>query len=57
MTRMVAPSSAHLRILRVWRFTMSDNDTNQQDPNELKSKLIFAVVAIFMLACAKFLGW
>lgn len=36
---------------------MSDNDTNRQDPNELKSKLIFAVVAFFLLACAKFLGW
>ncbi len=37
---------------------MSDLDTNQQDPNELKSKLIFAVVAVLLIGGAKiFLGW
>lgn len=37
---------------------MSDIETNQQDPNELKAKFIFAVVAFLLLGGAKFiLGW
>lgn len=37
---------------------MSDLDTNQQDPNELKAKFIFAVVAMLLIGGAKvFLGW
>ncbi len=37
---------------------MSDHDMNHQDPNELKSKFIFAVVALLLIGGAKvFLGW
>lgn len=37
---------------------MSDLDMNQQDPNELKAKLVFAVVAILLIAAAKVIfGW
>ena len=39
------------------RHAMSDNDTNPQDPNDLKAKLIFVVVALLLIGCAKvFLG-
>jgi|GEM_PF-2390930 len=37
---------------------MSDNEQNQQDPNNLQSKLIFAVAAILIMVMIKFgLGW
>jgi len=32
---------------------MSDNNQNQQEPNELKSKLLFAIVAGLIMLIAK----
>ncbi len=37
---------------------MSDNEPIQQDPNQFREKLIFAVVAIVLIGGAKLiLGW
>jgi len=37
---------------------MSDNEPIQQDPNQLREKFLFAVVAIILIGGAKLLlGW